>query len=427
MLSSRKRLLRLLVPTTAVATTAVVGAVLNPVLSANASTPDHGGGRARSVIFVNGDGMSAAHREAARLYLTGLDGQLTMDKLPVSGQLSTSPHDPATAITDSAAAATAWATGTKTYNGAISVDVNGKPLPILGMQAKAAGKSTGLVTTAQVTDASPAAWFSQTANRSAQDEIARQYLAVSKPDVILGGGEDWWLPAGTPGAWPDKPAEDPSEASKGTKGNLIDQAESAGYQYVSTAQELARAKRGKLLGLFGNEEMFQQRPEGQGDVYAPAVDLATMTRKALDTLSTNKKGFFLFVEEEGVDEFAHENNGARVLQAVESLEKAVQVARAYVAAHPDTLLVVTGDHDCGGLTVEDTSGSDESGSDLSTEDGPFPVHGSGLKFVMDWTTTGHTGVDVPVTAQGPLSTLFTGKHPNTYVHEVLSQVLTSRR
>ncbi|MBB2740528.1 UNVERIFIED_ORG: alkaline phosphatase [Microbispora rosea subsp. rosea] len=409
------------------ATTAVVSAVLNPVLSANAATPDHGGGRARSVIFINGDGMSAAHREAARLYLTGLDGQLTMDKLPVSGQLSTSPHDPATAITDSAAAATAWATGTKTYNGAISVDVDGKPLPILGLQAKAAGKSTGLVTTAQVTDASPAAWFSQTANRSAQDEIARQYLAVSKPDVILGGGEDWWLPAGTPGAWPDKPAEDPSEASKGTKGNLIDQAKSAGYQYVSTAQELARAKRGKLLGLFSNEEMFQQRPEGQGDVYAPAVDLATMTKKALDTLSTNKKGFFLFVEEEGVDEFAHENNGTRVLQAMESLEKAVQVARAYVTAHPDTLLVVTGDHDCGGLTVEDTSGSDESGSDLSTEDGPFPVHGSNLKFVMDWTTTGHTGVDVPVTAQGPLSTLFTGKHPNTYVHEVLSQVLTSRR
>ncbi|MEV4327015.1 alkaline phosphatase [Microbispora rosea] len=424
--SSRTRLLRLLVPTTTVATAAVVSAVLSPGLPANAATSHHDGGRARSVIFINGDGMSAAHREAGRLYLTGLGGQLAMDKLPVSGQLSTSPHDPKTAVTDSAAAATAWATGTKTYNGAISVDVNGKPLPILGRQAKEAGKSTGLVTTSQVTDASPAAWFSQTADRDSQDEIARQYLAVSKPDVILGGGEDWWLPAGTPGAWPDKPAEDTSEASKGTKGNLIDKAKRAGYQYVSSAKELAQAKRGKLLGLFSNEEMFQQRPEGQGDVYAPAVDLATMTKKALDTLSTNKKGFFLFVEEEGIDEFAHENNGSRVLQAMASLEKAVKVARAYVAAHPDTLLVITGDHDCGGLTVEDTSDTDESGSDLSTEDGPFPIHGSNLKFVMDWTTTGHTGVDVPVTAEGPLSTLFTGKHPNTYVHKVLSQVLTSR-
>ncbi|WP_169946310.1 alkaline phosphatase [Microbispora sp. H11081] len=418
--SSRKRLLRLLVPTTTAATAAFVSAVLSPGLPANAATSHHDGGRARSVIFINGDGMSAAHREAARLYLTGLRGQLAMDKLPVSGQLSTSPHDPKTAVTDSAAAATAWATGKKTYDGAISVDVKGKPLPILGRQAKAAGKSTGLVTTAQVTDASPAAWFSQTADRDSQDEIARQYLEVSKPDVILGGGEDWWLPAGTPGAWPDKP----DEASKGTKGNLIDKAKRAGYQYVSNAKELAHAKRGKLLGLFSNEVMFQPRPEGQGDVHAPAVDLATMTKKALDTLSTNKKGFFLFVEEEGVDLSAHENNGAGVLQAMASLEKAVKVARAYVAAHPDTLLVITGDHDCGGLTVKDASDTDESGSDQS--DGPFPIHGSNLKFVMDWTTTGHTGVDVPVTAEGPLSTLFTGKHPNTYVHKVLSQVLTSR-
>ncbi|MGW2157417.1 alkaline phosphatase [Nonomuraea sp. NPDC001699] len=419
--SSKRRL-------TASATTALAAALavvaVSPVLSADASSS--GKGRARSVIFINGDGMAAAHREAARLYLAGLDGQLTMDQLPVSGQLTTSPHDPKTAITDSAAAATAWATGIKTYNGAISVDVDGKPLPTLGQQAKQAGKSTGLVTTAQVTDASPAAFFAQTANRSAQDEIARQYLAVSKPDVILGGGEDWWLPAGTPGAWPDKPAEDPTEASKGTRGNLVDQAKADGYQYVSNAQQLDSARRGKLLGLFGNEEMFQQRAEGEGDVYSPAVDLATMTKKALDTLSTNKKGFFLLVEEEGIDEFAHENNAPRTLQALESLENAVKVARAYVDANPDTLLVITGDHECGGLTVEDTSTGDESGTAPSTEDGPFPVKGSKLQFVMDWTTGGHTGADVPVTAVGPLAEQFTGKHPNTHVHEVLSQILTSR-
>ncbi|MET9240908.1 alkaline phosphatase [Nonomuraea sp. NPDC003709] len=426
--SSPKRR-RLIAPATAALAATLAVAAFNPIVSADAATGtdrDYGRGRATSVIFINGDGMAAAHREAARLYLAGLEGQLNMDRLPVSGQLTTSPRDPKTAITDSAAAATAWATGVKTYNGAISVDVNGNPLPILGQQAKQAGKATGLVTTAQVTDASPAAFFAQTANRSAQDEIARQYLDVSKPDVILGGGEDWWLPAGTPGAWPDKPAEDPTEASKGTKGNLIEQAKTNGYQYVSSAQELAAAKRGKLLGLFSNEELFQQRAEGEGDIYSPAVDLATMTKKALDTLSTNKKGFFLLVEEEGIDEFAHDNNGTRVLQTMQALENAVKVARAYVATHPDTLLVITGDHECGGLTVEDTSSSDESGSAPSTEDGPFPVKGSNLQFVMDWTTSGHTGVDVPVTAEGPLAEQFTGKHPNTHVHEVLSQILTRR-
>ncbi|WP_242905736.1 alkaline phosphatase [Actinomadura terrae] len=415
-------------PLGAAVAAAVVTMAVNPVLGASASPQGHPRPRAaKNVIFINGDGMAAAQREAARLHLAGLDGQLGMDRLAASGQLTTSPHDPKAVVTDSAAAATAWATGRKTYNGAISVDVDGKPLATLGQQAKAAGKSTGLVTTAQVTDASPAAFFSNTANRKAQDEIARQYIEVSRPDVILGGGEDWWLPKGTPGAFPDQPAEDPSEGSQGTKGDLITKAKSAGYQYVSSRGQLAKARNGKLLGLFSNEEMFQQRPEGQGDVYDPVVDLATMTSKALGNLSHNRKGFFLLVEEEGVDEFAHENNGTRMLQALGQLERAVAVARAYVATHPDTLLVVTGDHECGGLTVEENDANDESGTGISAEDGPFTIKGSNKTFTLDWTTSGHTGVDVPVTASGPLAAQFSGKHPNTFVHTVLQQILAPRR
>ncbi|WP_433892841.1 alkaline phosphatase [Streptomyces sp. CA-111067] len=416
-------------PTVAAAAAVVATMVVNPTLGASASAPQQSAAKAKaqgakSVIFINGDGMGSAAREAARLNLAGLDGQLAMDKLAASGQLTTTPHDPKAIITDSAAAATAWATGEKTYNGAISVDVDGNPLATLGRQAKVNGKATGLVTTAQVTDASPAAFFANTANRSAQDEIARQYIEVSKPDVILGGGEDWWLPKGTPGAFKDKPAEDTGEGSVGTKGNLINKAKKAGYSYVSSAKQLDKAKGGKLLGLFANEEMFQQRPEGQGDVYSPVVDLATMTGKALDTLDKNKKGFFLMVEEEGTDEFAHSNNGARVLQSMQQLEKTVALARAYVATHPDTLLVVTGDHETGGLSVEEaTDAADESGDGISAEDGPFAIRGSDRKFVMDWTTSGHTSIDVPVTASGPESARFTGKHPNTYVHDVLASIL----
>ncbi|GAA2693007.1 alkaline phosphatase [Actinoplanes palleronii] len=378
----------------------------------------------RNVIFINGDGMAAAHREAARLYYAGLDGQLTMDTFPSSGQLTTSPDDPEDVVTDSAAGASAWATGVRTYNGAISVDPAGKALPTLGAQAKAAGKATGLVTTAQVTDASPAAFFANATDRAVQDDIARQYLQVSKPDVILGGGEDWWLPAGSPGAYPDQPAEDPTEGSRGTKGDLIAQARADGYRYVSTPAQLAAAGPGKLLGLFANQEMFQQRPEGQGDVYAPVVSLATMARKALDTLATDRDGFFLLIEEEGVDEFAHNNNGARTLQAMGELEKAVTVARDYAARHRDTLVVVTGDHETGGLAVEEVNATDESGDGTSAEDGPFPVKGSTFRFVIDWTTTAHTGQDVPITAYGPLADRFTGKHPNTFVYDVLKPVLT---
>ncbi|GGN98494.1 alkaline phosphatase [Actinoplanes lobatus] len=380
---------------------------------------------ARNVIFINGDGMGAAHREAARLYHLGQGGRLAMDRLPYSGQLTTSPKDPASEITDSAAGATAWATGQRTYNGAISVDTARRPLPTLGAQAKAAGRATGLVTTAQVTDASPAAFYANAVDRDAQDDIARQYLEKSKPDVILGGGEDWWLPKGNPGAYPDKPAADPTEASRGTEGNLISRARSAGYQYVSTPAQLAAAGPGKLLGLFANEEMFQQRAEGKGDAYQPVVSLPTMTSKALDVLSADPDGFFLFVEEEAVDEFAHQNNATRVLQAMWQLDRTVAVARAYADAHPDTLVVVAGDHETGGLSVEAVDPKDESGTGKSAEDGPFAVKGTKLRFTMDWTTTAHTGEDVPVTAVGPQAGKFTGKHPNTHVYDVLAPILTS--
>ncbi|MHA6622323.1 alkaline phosphatase [Pseudonocardia sp. DLS-67] len=407
---------------------AVASAVV--LAGCTASAPEPGadgqgstGGTGKSVIFINGDGMSAAHREAARLSLAGLDGSLQMDQLPVGGMLTTDSRDPESFVTDSAAAATAWATGEKTYNGAISVDLDKEPLPILGQQAKEAGKATGLVTTAQVTDASPAAWFSQTADRASQDEIARQYLEQSKPDVILGGGEDWWYPQGSAGAFPDAPAEDPEEGSRGTKGDLVDEAKSLGYAYTTSADELAAASGDKLLGLFSNEEMFQQQPEGQGDVYSPVVDLVTMTKKALDTLAGSDDGFFLFVEEEGTDEFSHNNNGDKVLYSMQQLENAVAVARQYVADHPDTLLVITGDHDCGGLTVEEPLDTDETGDAVSAEDGPFPVQGSTQTFVMDWTTDEHTDAPVPVTAEGPGAEQFDGKHPNTLVHDVLKQVL----
>jgi alkaline phosphatase len=375
----------------------------------------------RSVIFINGDGMSTAARTAGRLFLAGQDGQLQMDQLSYGGFLTTDPHDPSAAVTDSAAGATAWATGQKTYNGAISVDVDKKPLPTIGQDAKAAGKATGLVTTAQVTDASPAAFFSQTPDRGQQDEIARQYLEVSKPDVILGGGEDWWLPAGSPGAFPDSD----DQKSKGTKGDLIAEAQKDGYDYVSSADGLAAATGPKLLGLFADEEQFQHKPEGQGDSYDPVVDLATMTQKALDTLDRSDDGFFLFVEEEGVDEFEHANNGEKMLLSMKRLDAAVGVARAYIAQHPDTLLVVAADHETGGLAVENAGGDDESGDGVSAEDGPFPIAGSSVTFALDWTTGEHTGAAVPVTAQGPGAEKFSGQHPNTFVHEVVGDALGS--
>ena len=99
------------------------------------------------------------------------------------------------------------------------------------------------------------------------------------------------------------------------------------------------------------------------------------------------------------------------------------MAGQFVTQHPDTLVVVTGDHECGGLTIEGVDAQDETGTGDSVEDCPFPIKGSDKQFVMDWTTSEHADVPVPVTAEGPEAEGFTGEHPNTYAHEVLVKAL----
>lgn len=382
--------------------------------------PESEHGKAKNVILFIGDGMGQAHRDAIRLATAGTRGELAMDDMPVSGIVHTSSTD---YITDSAAAATAMATGVKTYNGAIGVDAAQKPVPTLLELAKKSGKSTGLVTTSQVTDATPAAFAAHVASRSAQSDIAKQYLENSQVDVILGGGEDYWYPADNAGRFPDHPLEDPSEASKGTNGNLVERAKELGYAYVTNLDELQRARASKILGLFANEEMFQQRPEGQGDRYEPVVSLADMTKKAIETLSKNKKGFFLVVEEEAIDEMSHVNNATLTLKAGQELDKAVKVAKEFAKQKGDTLVIVTADHEAGGLSLEDTSSKDESGDDVSSEDGPFPVANSSSQFIMDWTTTGHTATSVPLTAMGPGASQLAGVYENTHIFDAIVKAM----
>jgi len=391
------------------------GAVAGP----GAATPTV----ARNVIYIQGDGMGVAQREFLRLALAGRTGELSMNSLPAAGLVHTSSLDPVAAVTDSAAAATAFASGVKSYNGAIGVDLQGRRVPTVLEQAKAAGKSAGLVTTSQVTDATPAAFAAHVLDRADQSLIAEQYLEDSKPDVVLGGGEDFWYPARNPGAYRDHPAKDPTEASKGEEGNLVRKAQRLGYDYVTDEAELLASTSGKLLGLFANEEMFEHRNEGDGGSYRPVVPLPTMTRKALDVLDDDPDGFFLVVEEEGIDEMAHHNNAHLLLKAGRALEAAVDVALEFQSRHPDTLVLVTGDHETGGLVIENDDPEDESGRGESAEDGPFTIKGTKIDFYVDWTTEGHSAADTPVTAGGPGAWRLNGVVDNTEVYTAMARAM----
>jgi alkaline phosphatase len=383
---------------------------------------------AHNVIVLQGDGMGTAQRDLIRLVTKGNrpGRELVMNKLDHAGLVHTDPKDPKQAVTDSAAAATAFATGVKTFNGAIGVDSKGRARRTLLEDARKAGKATGLVTTSQVTDATPAAYAAHVSDRAQQSEIARQFLTRSKVDVILGGGEDYWYPAGNPGAYPDNPPKDPTEQSKGDRGNLVERAKQLGYKYVTTRSQLSAAKSRKVLGLFANEEMFEHREEGHGDLYEPVVPLPTMASRALKLLQRDRDGFFVLIEEEGIDEMAHENNARLMIKAGAALDATVKVAVDFARKHPGTLIVVQGDHETGGLTIENPDTADESGDELSREDGPFTVKGTNLQVFADWTTGQHTGADTPITASGPGSAGFDGVIDNTDVHDIIARAMKKR-
>jgi alkaline phosphatase len=420
---------RKVVPTLSAAVLMALGPAMPALASARHAPAREEAGRAKNVIFMMGDGMGPAERDAIQLATVGAYDRLVMDQLPYTGSMGTNSVDPDTFITDSAAGATAWSIGKKTVNGAVGVDADGQSFETVLEQAKAAGKSAGLVTTSQVTDASPASFASHVEDRGEQSEIARQYIEETGVDVILGGGEDRWYPEGEAGAHPDNPPEDEEEQSSSDKGNLVERARELGYTYVTNASEMQAATGPKLLGLFANEEMFQQKPEPDG-IYDPVVSLPEMTQKAIDILSQDPDGFFLFVEEEAIDEMGHENNAELMIKSGQQLDKAVSLARDFAEDSGDTLLIVTADHECCGLVVEgpdDPEYPDENGAELedniSGEDGPFDVANSDYRFVLDWTTTGHTGVDVPLTAYGPHAEDLVGNYENTHIHEVLVEAM----
>ncbi len=361
---------------------------------------------AKNVILVVGDGMGAAQREAIELASEGVHRTLMMDSLPHAGLVGTNSANTDQPVTDSAAAATAMASGVKTYNGRVGVDTTNAALPTVLERAKQAGKAVGLVTTSSVTDATPAAFAAHVDDRSQQQQIARQYLQESEPDVILGGGRRFWVLT----------EEEDSE-------DLTKRAREQGYAYLTDRSDLDSASGPRLLGLFADGAMYEDAPEGEGGSYEPTVPLREMTHKAIEVLSEDPDGFFLLVEEEAIDAMGHDGNGTLMLKAGRALDQTVEIAKNFAQENGETLLIVVGDHECCGLAIEKP---EEGGKAGPGEDGPFPVADSDQRFLLDNSTSGHTAVDVPLTAMGPGAERLDGSYENTFIHEVMVQSMGLR-
>jgi alkaline phosphatase len=291
----------------------------------------------KNIIIMFADGASSTQWDFGRYSSTVLRNQpfVTTDvvfKEGSLGLLSTHPSD--AYVVDSAAAGSAMSTGFKVNNAAIAVTRDGKSVPTAMEVAKAKGKRIGLVTTATVYDATPAAFSLHALSRRDSQGLVDQYLAL-EPDVLMGGGSDYFLPAGTPGG-KRKDGKD-----------IIAAFRAKGYQIARNTAELRAATDAKLLGLFADEDMDFELDRDP----AKEPTTAEMAAAALRALSGNSpNGFVLLVENENVDTAGHANDAASLMHALWAFDEAVKVALDFQRRNPDTLVIITGDHETGGFS-----------------------------------------------------------------------------
>ncbi|MDX2155907.1 MAG: alkaline phosphatase [Hyphomicrobiaceae bacterium] len=304
---------------------------------------------ARNVILFIGDGLSNAHRVAARMLSKGIregryGGNLAMDDMPHMALVSTSGTD--SIMTDSANSMSAYTTGHKSCTNAIAVycarnkDNNAHPKveTIASIARRTRGKAVGIVTNTEIQDATPAAVVAHTRRRADYDAITRMLLDA-RPEVILGGGSAGFLPA---------------PAGRRKDGvDYLKKFEEAGYKLAATATELAKVAAEPatrhLLGLFhpGNMDGALDRRilrKGTVDRFPDQPDLVDQMKAALTVLSRSDNGFVLVIESGMIDKYAHQLDWERSVYDTIMLDNAVAAAKAWAGDRNDTLIAVVGDH-----------------------------------------------------------------------------------
>ncbi len=384
------------------------------------------GGKARNVILLIGDGMGDSEITIARNYSVGAAGRLSMDRLPLTGAYTTyavqqdHPELP-DYVTDSAASGTGWATGHKTYNGAISVLPNGRPVPTVLELAKRAGFRTGNVTTAEIEDATPAVLASHVVSRNCKGpqsmtdcpsdasengglgSIAEQ-IVRTRADVTLGGGKQYF--------------DQVVQAGPGAGQTVLERAQQKGYQVVTDADGLGAVNsKAPVLGLFAPNNLDLEwtgptpTPTGTDPSTCAANTARTSTQphltdmagKAISILDQktrhSRKGFFLQIEGASIDKQDHAANPCGQIGETVEFDNAVKLALNYQKSHPDTLVVVTADHGHTSQIVETGTTTTGVTATLTTVEG--------ADMTISYATTPfpgsqqHTGTEVRIAAGGP--------------------------
>jgi alkaline phosphatase len=337
----------------------------------------------KNIILFIGDGMGLGQIAATRYRYLGPEGRLSMERMPVTGLINTFAADHQL-ITDSGAGATALATGYKTDIGMIGVTPDGQRHKSIMEVLQERGFSTGLVTTSDITDATPGAFSSHVLSRKKKEEIVKQ-LIDSQVNLLVSGGETYH----------GKELEGEERIS------VIKYAQNNGFDVIHEKQEFFDTSENHILALFEGMAADKFADAVKFNEEAPA--LRECTAKAIDLLQKNTGGFFLMVEEEGIDSGSHINRIDFVTSHLKNFDDAVTVALDFALKNKQTLVLVLADHETGGLTlVKDNSSKNRIG--------------------VRWSTDGHTGQPVPLFAFGPHASAFTGVLDNTDVPKIIAEL-----
>jgi len=403
------------------------------------------GGTARQILLFIGDGMGDSEITIARNYAVGAAGRLAMDTLPFTGEYTTysvAEDDPSRPVyvPDSAATGSAWATGSKTSNGRISTTPKtDRDVPTILEIAQRRGYRTGDVTTAELTDATPAVLAAHVANRTCQGpaDMARcpqdrksaggpgsiaEQMIDHRVDVLLGGGAQRF--------------NQPSDGGA----TVAAQAVGYGYRIVNTAESLREVATGKVLGLFTHGTMTTEWSGREATLYPSNVktpqtcetthrptnepSLSEMTAKAIALLDRGEPGFFLQVEGASIDKQSHAANPCAQIGETIAFDRAIRLGLDYAAAHRDTLLIVTGDHAHAGQIVSTPTDADHPSGALSTL-----MTVDRVPMTVSYATNGyprsqdHTGTQIRVDAQGPQAANVLGVIDQTDVFRIIQRAI----